>query len=165
MSKPITDTHMRYDMTHHRYVLTTEYVREVMNRDLESIIATHGGASDVANEAEIFLDRVSQSIYNHCLRYTVTPLKREREMALDMSYRPAIKAAMGEQVIYMLNNGDLSVYSGVNVTTGSNIDAARMRLAEISPIAKDILARAGLTYRGFVLGIRDIEPNYEKEGY
>jgi hypothetical protein len=50
-------------------------------------------------------------------------------------------------------------------TTGMTIDPVRMRQAEIAPLARDALIRCGLASVVFRMGERDIDPDYEKEGY
>lgn len=163
--KPYSDDHMIYDTADHRYKLTEAFVIQRMNRNLSEILADHGGASDTANEAGILLDRVSRQIYAFCLRATPTPYKREQMMALDPAKRVAIRDAMAEQLIYVLNNGDLSAYTGVNIETGATIDPARMRAAEIAPLARDVLLTHGLCSPSFSLYDRDITPRYSEEGY
>jgi hypothetical protein len=86
-------------------------------------------------------------------------------MALDPAKRVAIRDAMAEQLIYVLNNGDLSAYTGVNIETGATIDPARMRAAEIAPLARDVLLTHGLCSPSFSLYDRDITPRYSEEGY
>ena len=164
--KPYSDDHMIYDTADHRYRLTELYVLQRMNRNLSAILADHGGASDTANEAGVLLDRISRQIYAYCLRTTPTPYKREQVMATDHAKRVAIRDAMAEQLVYVLTNGDLSAYTGVNLDTGATIDPNRMRMAEIAPMAKDILVTHGLASPTFsLLYDRDITPRYSEEGY
>lgn len=164
--KPYSDDHMIYDTADHRYRLTELYVLQRMNRNLSAILADHGGASDTANEAGVLLDRISRQIYAYCLRCTPTPYKREQVMATDHAKRVAIRDAMAEQLVYVLTNGDLSAYTGVNLDTGATIDPNRMRLAEIAPLARDILMTHGLASPAFSLQYdKDITPRYSEEGY
>lgn len=165
MQHPFSDNYMTYDHKAHRYTLTEEYVLQVMNRNLSEVMAEHGEASDVANEPSILLDRVSRQIYSYALRCTATPNKRQREMALNLSLRDYIQEAMAEQLAYVMNNGDMSAYSGINLDTGMTVDPVRMRQAEIAPLARDALIRCGLASVVFRMGERDIDPDYEKEGY
>ena len=165
MMKPFTDEQMEYDRTEHRYRLTESYVLKRLNRNLSALLADHGGASDTSNETRVFLDRVSRQIYGYCYRCTPYPKARERMMALDESKRGAIRDAMAEQMIYILNNGDLSAYTGVNVETGATIDPYRMRASEIAPMARDILLVAGISSPSFNVRSREITPDYTGEGY
>lgn len=157
--KPITDIYMRYDYQAHRYILTDTYVSDILNRDLTAILSERGDASDIAKEHQLLLERVSKVVYNYCLRSTTTPNKRERDMALDPSLRRGIMEAMGEQLAYMLQNGDLSLFSNVNLD-GGVIDRGLMRQAELSPVALDILVRIGVGRCGVDFRQRDIEPRY-----
>ena len=163
--RPYSDEHMIYDAAEHRYRLTETFVLQRMNRNLSEILAEHGGASDTANEAGVLLDRISRQIYGYCLRSTPTPYRRERVMALDHAKRIAIRDAMAEQLVYILTNGDLSAFTGVNIDTGSAIDPVRMRQAEISPLAKDVLIIHGLASPAYSPYDREITPRYDEEGY
>lgn len=164
--KPISDDQMIYDSSEHRYRLTEKYVLQRMNRDLRQILADHGGAFDTSNEPSMLLDRISRQIYSFCLRSTPTPYRREQMMALDHGKRIAIRDAMAEQLVYVLNNGDLSAFTGVNIDTGSTIDPVRMRQAEIAPLARDVLITHGLASPTFsLLYDRDITPQYAEEEY
>lgn len=165
MPYPLTDAHMIYNRTVHRYTLTELYVLQVMNRNLADVLAENGAAADIAKEPGMLLERISRQIYGYCLRSTATPNIRERRMALDGSLRPYIMEAMAEQLTYIMNNGDVSAYTGINVDTGMTIDPVRMRKAEIAPLAIDILVRCGLVNVLINPWERDIEPNYDEEGY
>lgn len=165
MTYPYTDDYMIYDGTVHRYRLTELYVLRVLNRNLSDVLADNGAASDVANEARALLDRISKQVYAYVLRCTATPSRRERAMAIDGSLRAPIMEAMAEQLIYIINNGDLSAYTGINLDSGMAIDPDRMRAAEIAPLAKDTLARCGLSSVVINPWERDIAPKYEEEGY
>lgn len=161
---PKTDNHLTYDTAVHRYKLTELGVLQRLNRNLGDVLADNGEASDPRNEPNILLDRVSRQIYGYVLSHTATPRRRERQMALDPAYRAPIMEAMEEQLIYILSNGDLSAFNGVNLDTGMTVDASRMRMSEIAPMARDILARCGLL--SVVIDCRqDIIPKYEVEGY
>lgn len=163
--KPYSDDLMIYDSDEHRYRLTEKYVLQRMNRNLLQILADHGGAFDSSNEPKILLDRVSRQIYGYCYACTPFPKARERMMALDETKRKAIRDAMAEQLVYILNNGDLSAYTGVNLETGATIDPYRMRYSEIAPMARDILLASGIASPVFNIRQREIVPDYEGEGY
>jgi hypothetical protein len=162
--KPKSDEIFAYDPSVHRYKLTELGVLQRLNRNLGDVLADNGEASDPRNEPNILLDRVSRQIYGYVLSHTATPYRRERQMALDPAYRVPIMEAMEEQLIYILTNGDLSSFNGVNLDTGMTVDPSRMRQAEIAPMARDILARCGLL--SVVIDFRQgITPDYEGEGY
>ena len=155
---------MTYNERLHRYVLAQECVLEDMNIDLGAVLNT-SDVADVANAADRFIDRVSLIIYSWI--YSVNPFRfrTERELALNAEKRTFILEAMKEQVLYMLNNGDLSALSGINVDTGMTIETRKMLSAWVAPLAKDILIDADLV-RAFVpLYERELVPNYKGEGY
>ncbi len=155
---------MSYDKKNHRYVLTEECVLEDMNIDLKAILNT-SDAADVANAPQKLLERVSALVYGYIYRTVPFRYKTERALALDDENRSYILDAMKEQLLYILNNGDLSGLSGINLDTGLSIDARKMRAAEISPMARDILIDSGIVRAFIPRGERDITPKYNEEGY
>lgn len=162
--KPYSNDHFTYDASVHRYKLTELGVLQRLNRNLGDVLADNGGASDPRNEPMIVLDRVSKQIYGFIYSHTAAPMRREREMALNPAYRAPLMEAMEEQLIYIMTNGDLSAYTGVNLDTGMTVDPGRMRRAEIAPMARDILTRCGLC--SVVINYNtDIIPDYDGEEY
>ena len=161
---PYSNNEMIYNTKTHRYILNQGHVLTDMNIDLSTALNTSDSA-DVANAAEKFLDRVSMLIYSWI--YSVNPFRfrTERELALNENYRPIIRDAMKEQVLYILNNGDLSAVSGVNVDSGITIDQRRLLSARISPAAKDILVNADIVKAFVPMHEREIVPNYTGEKY
>lgn len=161
---PYTDDYMIYDKTVHRYRLTELGVLQRLNRNLGDVLADNGGASDPRNEPKIVLDRVSKQIYGYILGSTVTTMRRERELAINPAYRAPLMEAMEEQLIYVLNSGDMTAHTGINLDTGMAVDHDRKRQAEIAPMAVDVLNRYGLASVA-ITEWRDIVPDYEGEGY
>ena len=161
----LNDNYCRYDKITHRYVLTTDFVLEKKNIDLYDTLNTSGAVSDVAKAPEIFLDRISMQIYEYIYAQTPYPFVKERDLALKDEYRQPIMDAMTEQMLYVLNNGDISVYSGINAISGMTLDAQRMRYAQVSPVAMDILQNRGVVSRRILPYYVDDTPTYEKDGY
>lgn len=161
---PTSNNEMTYNQTYHRYVLTQSYVRQSLNIDLTSELNT-SDAADIGPAAERFLERVSALVYGWI--YSVNPLRyrTERALALTDAYRPFIRDAMKEQLLYILNNGDLSALSGVNIDSGMVIDERILKSARISPIAKEILINADIVKAYIPLYEREIVPNYTGENY
>ena len=161
---PFTDNLMTYNERAHRYVLTEECVLEDLNIDLKAVLNT-SDVADIANAADRFLDRISIVIYTWI--YSVNPFRfrAERDLALNVNVRPFLYEAMKEQVLYVLNNGDLSALSGVNVDTGMTVDERRKRSAMVAPLAKDILINGGVVRAFIPMYEREIVPNYKGEGY
>ena len=155
---------MFYNKRKHRYVLTEECVLEDMNIDL-SVVLNTSDVADVANAAGKLLDRVSMLVYSYIYKIVPFRYKTERALALEEENRLPLYEAMKEQLLYMLNNGDFSALAGINLENGTVIDSARLRGAEVSPIAKDILIDAGIVRAYIDKKERDITPHYEQEGY
>lgn len=147
---PFDDIYMKYSKTKHRYVLTLACANDLHNVDL---LAIGEGEMNANNAADQVLERVSRQIYNHVYRYAWHRLRTERALALDVSVRHVLMDAMGDQLEWMVVNGD----------TYNN---AERDLPGVCPMAHETLAAAGLLFGGNNSGeIRDIEPRYDEEGY
>ena len=165
MKAPYSDNYMTYDTSEHRYILTDAFVREKMNIELSDLFDTSAATADIANEKARFLDRVSLMIYGFIYRLCPLRYVKERELALDASCRIPLRQAMAEQIRYIMFNGDLSLYSGVNAVSGTQLEAKRLREGEIAPMAKDVLAAAKILQIAVPPNVREIEPRYEEEWY
>ena len=161
--KPYSDGRMEYDFHRHRYSLTADYLLSDRGIDLDTVLAA-GNASDKGRNPELFLRRVSDQVYGAI--YTSTPYyyKRERALALYPRYRDILMEAMSEQAVYLLHNGDLSAYTGVDAVSLSSIDRQRMQQSMLAPMAYDMLVYAGLIRLAYTPG-SDIIPDYEGDGY
>jgi hypothetical protein len=161
---PFNDSEMRYDYSKHRYILTEEHVLENMNIDLRDVLNTSMSA-DVANAVDRFLDRVSREIYAFIYRVAAFRNRTEKALALEPEARAVLLEAMEEQLLYILQNGDISAYSGVNLQSGMALDYKRLRAAEIAPLAYDALMNSGYVCAVIEKNTRDIVPQYAEEGY
>lgn len=161
---PFADNRMKYDYNKHRYVLTEEHVLESMNIDLRAILNTSMSA-DMANVVDRLIDRVSFEVYSFIYRVCAFRYETEKTLALDNGARGVILEALEEQLLYILQNGDLAAMSGVNVQTGLAMDKSAKRAAEIAPLAEDVLISSGYVSAIIPRGMRDIIPHYEEEGY
>ena len=105
MKYPFTDNDLRYDNIKHRYILTMEYVQNVLGVNLESQIGTNSGipATTIINS---LLDNVSSEVYNYIYQHNNTQTI-QYIIAKCPSAREIIKEAMGKQALYMFYNGDL----------------------------------------------------------
>lgn len=161
---PFADNRMKYDYNKHQYVLTEEHVLESMNIDLRAILNASMSA-DMANVVDRLLDRVSFEVYSFIYRVSAFRYATEKILALDDGARIVILEALEEQLLYILQNGDLAAMSGVNVQTGLAMDKSTKRAAEIAPLAEDVLISSGYVRATIPRGMRDIIPHYEEEGY
>lgn len=135
MKLPFSDDAMTYSLADHRYVLTTGYVLEKTGIDLSKVLDP-GFSSQPQALANHFLDQVSSEIYTWIYEFNQNNLFQEYMLAKSCDLREYLKRAMLEQVLYMLKNGDLSQYSGINVKSGQTIDQNIIVNASIAPNTK-----------------------------
>ena len=147
---PFDDINMTYNKSRHRYVLTLQYANDMRNVDL---LAMGDGEMNVNNAADQVLEKVSRMIYNYIYRHAWHRYRTERALALEAEHRQVLMDAMGDQLDWMVVNGD----------TYNN---AERDLPGVCPMAHETLAAAGLLFSGNNSGeVKDIDPEYEKEGY
>lgn len=153
--KPYDDKAMVYDKDEHRYILTIAYVEEKTGLNLVEKLNT--SASDNPQRvAHFFLDRISSTIYEWVYQHNANNTMQEFLMAKLESTRDTLKRAMLEQVMYVLTNGDLSLYGGVNVANGQIMDRKAMHNADIGINVERILNTIipvigiALTYQGHI---------------
>lgn len=166
MVYPISDEHIFYDFEEHRYILTPKYVLDKLGIDLKARLNKSGNVSD-ENIAGAVLDQISREVYNYVYEQSNQNDYQEYVIAKTESGFKVIRDAMREQVLYFLTNGDLSVYSGVNVVKGSVMPEFYVRA--ISPNAKKVLTRVipeigtSIVYEGHYPFI--FKKDYVKMGY
>ncbi|MBQ8357876.1 MAG: hypothetical protein IJX39_08745 [Clostridia bacterium] len=140
------DDMMTFDDVKQRYILTNECAL-ANNVDLGKELNSTGVPSRSNLPAQI-LDRISRTVYNfiysHGDRYG-----KEKELAENDYYRPFIKDAMIEQLLYFMVNGDLSVVARVDAQTGREFSRAAKLDAAYAPEMQNILAQSGILYCGF----------------
>lgn len=105
MTYPYSDKYMRYDKATHRYVLTMDYLTEVLSIDIER---RTGGTVQSQNTINNLLNRISSLIYGYVYKYN------DRQVltwliAKAPSARQIIMDAMGQQAAYVLTVGDLTL--------------------------------------------------------
>lgn len=161
--RPYSDGQMNYDGTRHRYTLTAEYLLNECGIDLDTTLAG-GNSADRGRNPALFLRRVSDLIYAAVFASTPYRNAAERALALRPEYREVLRDAMVEQSVYILQNGDISAYTGIDAVSMQAVDPLRMSQARIAPLAMDLLVSAGVVRLGYVPG-RDIAPDYAGEGY
>lgn len=162
MTYPYTDNDLIYDFDEHRYILTKEYVLNKTGIDL-SLVLNPGYTSMPQKLAENFLDEISSEIYNWVYEHNANNLYQEYVMAKSPDFRNIIKRALLEQVLYILRNGDLRQYSGINLKTGNIIDPKLMKIKSISPNTQSELDKIipgygiAITYQGTIIVPANIE--------
>ena len=147
---PHNDIYMIYSAEKHRYLLTLAYANDMRNINL---LAFGDGEMNINNAADQVLDKVSRIVYNHIYRHVWHKYRTERALALESENRQILMDAMGDQLEWMVTNGD------------TYLNAER-ELPGICPLAHETLAAAGLLFPGNNSMERlDIKPDYAKEGY
>ena len=163
---------MIYAHSWHRYVLTSDAVRERLGVDLD-VRLNKRGAVDAAAVVPAFLNSISRQVYSYIYSCNTQNSVQEYLAAKHPAARPILRDAMLEQVGYVLMNGDVSKLSGIDIRKGMILDRHALRAAQIDPVARELLARPldtatpALTYAGdSFMFYRAMElPAYETEGY
>lgn len=135
---PRDDEIMKYDYTMHRYVLTEQGVLTELGENLDVILNATGDA-DSSTLAQRILKRVSQTVYMYIYRDTANEEWLEYILATYPPLRNRVKEMLQAQLLYMLMNGDLGLYSGVNVAKGQIMDIDKLRdRARVAPEVEDL---------------------------
>ena len=152
---PYTDTEMTYDDAQHRYILTPEYVTTKTGIDLNAVL-NPGFTTNPQQLVQHWLDQLSSEIYTWIYEQNANNVMQEYFLAKTPTLREYIKNAMLQQVLYVLKNGDLNMYSGVNVKTGQIMDKNLLVQVAIAPNAQRELNRIvpelgiAITYSGYL---------------
>lgn len=145
---PYDDEVMRYDYNAHRYLLTEQGVLTELGENLNLILNATADANP-STLAERILKRVSQTVYMYLYRDTANEQWLEYILAKHPPLRERVKEMLQAQLLYMLMNGDLGLYSGVNVAKAqvADINALRGR-ARMAPEVEDVALQTipGLGY-------------------
>lgn len=156
MTYPYSDEEMVYNYEEHRYVITKEYVFNKTGIDLDRVL-NPGYTSTPQKLSEQVLDEISSEIYNWVYEHNQNNLYQEFVMAKSPDFRVYLKRALLEQVLYVLRNGDLLQYSGVNLKTGQVIDPKLLTERSIAINAKRELNKIipgygiAITYQGTII--------------
>lgn len=119
---PYDDEYMTYDYRLHRYVLTDKAVLDILGENLNVILVN---AEPVTKNA--FLKKVSNTLYEYILSASQSPDYIEYIMAKDGSLREMIQDMLISQAEYMLSNGAVDSYSGINMAKGHFIELDKIR--------------------------------------
>ena len=140
------DEMMTFDEAKKRYILTKQCAL-AYNVDLDRELNATGVSAKNNLPAQI-LDRVSRTVYNFIYAHGGREIKQQK-IAQDDAYRPYIKDAMIEQLLYFMANGDLNIVARVDTQTGRESSRAAKLDAAYAPEMQNILAQTDLLYCGF----------------
>ena len=147
---PIEDEQMSYNYNEKRYILREKYVRS-MGIDLSLSLNTDFSPEPDAIP-EIFLDRVSQLVYENIYSYGRQKENKQYLLACDPSLRNVIRDAMMERIRYIEASGDLSTKAGAMISQGTRVETGDL---VASPQEERILRNAGILHRGEYYFIKD----------
>lgn len=161
---PFDDETMTYDYITHRYVLTERNVFNELGENLDAILNASGDGNPSALASRI-LKRVSQTVYLWLYEDSWNSQWLEYVLATLPPLRGIVKEMLQSQLLYMLANGDLGLYSGVNIAKGQamNINDLRGR-ARIAPEVED-LAMQTVPELGYCLKYAGMLPCVPREIY
>lgn len=159
---PLSDGLMTYDYINHRYVLTKSGVLSQLGEDLEVILNDAGDANNTSLANRV-LAKVSQTVYLYLYKDSMNSDWLEFILAVHPPLREWVREMLQAQLLYVLQNGFVSDYSGVNIARGQAMDINTLRgRARISPEVEDIAMRSipGLGYCLKYLGALPSVPCY-----
>jgi len=140
-----TDTDsMKYDYTHHKYVLDVAAFATATGNDF---VALEGSLTKAKDK----MYQISRTIYNFIYKHTHYRKSMEYWLATETTLRPVIQEALEEQARYesLMNAEYLKVQNGVNMLNGMQIPLERFRgEASIAPDAIEILRTNYVLYTG-----------------
>lgn len=119
---PYDDEYMKYDYRTHRYVLTEKAVLDELGENLDVILTN---SDPVTRNA--FLKKISLSVYNYIKQQSASFEYIEYILAKDGRLRDTIKEMLVSQVEYMLADGAVADYSGMNLAKGQFPDLWKIR--------------------------------------
>ena len=135
-NEPYNDDFMTFDQMMGHYVLTEKFALDRYGIDLfEGINDRNSANAQIAVNA--FLRQVSNLIYNFIHDFSTYNARQDWLIAHNENLRSIIQQAMGEQLVYMNMNGDLS----------RSTDREKRALA-VDENAKQILINSGICYSG-----------------
>lgn len=135
---PFDDEIMKYDYNAHRYVLTEKGVLSELGENLEVILNASGDANP-STLPQRLLKRVSMNVYTWLYKDTMNEAWIEYHLAKYPPLRDVVKEMLQAQLMYMLTNGDIGLYSGVNVAKAQIMDINALRnRTRIAPEVEDL---------------------------
>jgi hypothetical protein len=156
-----TDTiALRYDFTHHKWVLQLEYLKNELGLDF---IQSAGSAT----KAKDALYQISTTIYDYIYTHTHHKKYMEYWLATEAELLPVLQEALEQQARfeYKMNADYFSMQFGTNILNGVHNPLMEFRGdASIAPKAVNVLRDNKLLYTGRRVGLMS-EYDYTTDGY
>ena len=114
-SYPLNDQNMYWDMQEHMYVLTADYVKAKTGVDLY-LLMNDSYIVDKTVAVRRVLEKVSRQVVEEIYSYNVDNDYQEYLMAKSEMAREVLMGALLLQVEYIVRNGKINEFVGVNVS-------------------------------------------------
>lgn len=111
---PYSDEVLKYNYDAHRYILTADGVKKRIGVDL-NVVVKSAFIPDKTTAVNQFLDDVSDEIYAYVYSYNIDNNYQEYLMAKSPQARENLEQAMLRQIQYILTNGKIDDYIGMNM--------------------------------------------------
>ena len=160
---PRDDKYMKYNYNFHRYELTDDAVLDLIGENLNDLT---DGNIIVKNK---LLRDVSDDVYGYIYEDSRSSEYLEMILAKDDNLRPIVQTMLIAQFEYMLFNGRLTLYSGVNIAKQSALDTHKIRnevkVAEtVVQETHRILPRYGICLK-YAGNLPRVSPSQRYKGY
>ena len=132
MTYPYSDEYMIFKEETGRYVLTSKFIFDKYGIDLASQLNTRD-AQNPQILADVFLEEVSDDIYNLIHEYGKNNDRQDFLIAKVPSLRTIIQKAMGQQFLYSRFNGLLAYDSNKDVSAVAVCNKAVKTLMQTVP--------------------------------
>lgn len=143
-SYPLDGQDMYWDMQEHMYVLTPEYVKDKTGVDLY-LMMNDSYITDKTVATKRVLEKISRQLVEFIYSYNFDNDYQEYLMAKSEMARELIRSALLLQLEYIVRNGKINEFVGVNVSytqKNANLDSEAFRGERaIHPEAVQLLKR------------------------
>jgi hypothetical protein len=147
---PTDTTALRYDLTHHKWILKQEYLKSTLGLDF----ALQNSGSKVKTDDAMY--QISVTIYQYIYTHTHHKHTMEYWLATDADLLPVLQEALEQQARfeYKMNADYFSMQFGTNILNGVHNPLVEFRGdASIAPKAVNVLRENKLLYAGNRVGL------------
>lgn len=130
---PYDDAYLKYNYMRHRYELTEQAVFEELGlnfKEFSDMETLDANPSTMGNRA---LKEVSTILYTYLLEDTMNPDWLRYELATVPELRSVIMEMLLAQAGYMLDNGNIATFSGLDIYNGKAMERYKIKEAIIAP--------------------------------
>lgn len=138
---PYDDGYMKYNYMRHRYELTEAAAFNELGlnfKEFSDMETMDGNPSTLGARA---LKEVSAVLYSYLLEDCMNPEWLMYELATLPELRHVISEMLLSQTAYMMSNGNISTFSGLDIYKGSALERRRIKEAIIAPMVQNAAER------------------------